>query len=155
MNVIALTMTLPSASPAGDLMCYLGAILALSIPLIIALMIARFRSFFASLWFMACIIQLSVYLIANVPTIQNLFISGNTILNGVLIALTALYAPMKLFHECIIYLLELISSTNTIYTGIVESDIFAFVLYLVLFVLSFIFFHKKKKKKKQKFDDNF
>lgn len=155
MNIITLTMELPSVTPPGDLMSYLGALLVLSIPLVIALLIARFRSFLASIWFIAFAVQLSVYLIANVSPIKNLFISGNTFLNGVLIGLDALYKPMKLFHECIIYLLELISSTNTIYTGIIESDIFAFVLYLVLFVLSFIFFHKKKKKKKQKFDDNF
>ena len=43
MNIITLTMELPSVTPPGDLMSYLGALLVLLIPLVIALLIARFR----------------------------------------------------------------------------------------------------------------
>lgn len=155
MGINILSMIIPDPMPILDIMGIFGFILALLIPLIIALMIARFRSFFAAFWFIPCIIQLSVFLIANIKEINILFVSGNTILNGVLSGIDKWNYVVSSLHECVIYLLKLISSTNTIYVGVIESDIFAFILYLILFITFFIFFHKKKKRKKPKYDDDF
>ena len=142
------------ATPVNDLMGALGFILSVSLFVVIALLIARFRSFLAAIWFIPAFSQLTYFVIFRFYEVTNFFTSGNTFLNGVLFGFEAINIPVAALHDINVKLLGLISK-NEIYVKVITNDIFAFAIYMFFFVINFALFHKRKPKENKKFYDDF
>ena len=123
-----------------------GLFLAIVIPFILALIIARFRGFWASLFFLPFYFGLVAFGIG--------FGKANTILEGwggFGLGLQAGFLQIAEFfktchNQCVEMVLRYVN--NETFASILRANWFMFVPYLVLFVIFFAAIHKRKKKRK-------
>lgn len=134
----------------------IGFIITFIIPLFLTLLIAKKRSIMASIFFLPFIIYFCAFLINNISFLKNFFTGGNTIANGVYLALAYIQVPIGAFHSLVVKTLTKIAPNNQFYVNnIINGAWFAFTFYGILFLLCFIIFHPKKKKTMRKYDDDF
>lgn len=122
----------------------------LLIPIILVLMIARFRSFFASIWFLPFFFGLMAFLL-TVPEIADwlgtLGDYGESIVSGVTVNTTYFLAG----HTTLMSLITSLVGENQVVAEILQASWFYFVPYLLLFIIFFAIFKKRKKKKEEDF----
>ncbi len=122
----------------------------------LTLLTAKKRSILASIFFLPFIIYFLAFLINNISFLKNFFTGGNTIANGVYLAIAYIQVPIGAMHSLIVKGLTNIAPTNEFYVNnIITASWFAFTLYGILWLPCFIIFHPKKKKKMKKYDDDF
>ena len=124
-----------------------GYILVLFLPIFFLLLIARFRGFFASIFFLPFALS-GIYFASTCPAVMNLFTNiglfGEGMVKGIEV-LNNLYVSVHygLFNKLANHI-----SIDFI-KNILISNWFGLVLYLILFVIFFAIFKKRKKRKEE------
>ena len=124
---------------------YLAVLL---VPFIIVLMIARFRSFFASIWFLPFIFGLMAFLI-TVPEISNWLLSLGGYGESITEAINVHSVYFAAGHSLLMGTICSLIGENQIVLEILNATWFYFVPYLLLFIIFFAIFKKRKKKKEE------
>lgn len=137
------------------IMYNIGGFLTIFILVFLTLLIARYRSAWASIGFIPFIVTTFVFIYTKVGAVSDFFASGNTFFAGVLTGIMTIYNVVSCFHSALIYFLALIAPTNQGYLSVVSSDIFQLVFSIVMFLLLFGIFDKNRKRRKAKYNDDF
>ncbi len=130
-----------------DILNYLGYFLIILLPIALVLLIARFRSFWASIFFLPFIYGL-IYFALSFSQVTDLLAKigsfGDGLVNGAAVN-TAFFMSG---HQIIIDLITDAIKNETV-TKVLNEAWFAFVPYLVLFVIFFAIFKKRKRRKEE------
>lgn len=125
----------------------LAYLLPIIIPLAFVLLVARFRSFFASIFFLPFIHGLLIFLL-SISKVVNFITSkmgsfGSSLIKGIELSCT----PFSIFHSVIVDSILNTLINNKTCNDIFSSNWFMFVPYLILFIIFFVIFKKRKRKK--------
>lgn len=150
MNAINMLMELPAEA---NILWVIGVLISFVVPIVVILLIARFRSFFASIWGLPFMIALFSFLI-SISSIDA-FMGTYPITQGIAFGIEAINEPFDIFHQLIISLLSQIAPNNEFYIiKVLATQWFRISLYGVLLIIFFISF-KKRKKKKSRYEEDF
>lgn len=129
-----------------NIMGFLGLLTAIIVPLVIVLLIARFRSFLASIWALPTINGLIAFLLVTEQT--KVFFEGeNEFLMGFTLGSKAWSNIFMFFHASIMsWIANLIN--NEAVTNILVAPWMYFVPYVVLFIIFFLIFKIRRKSKR-------
>lgn len=124
-----------------------GIFSALIIPFFFLLLIARFRGFFASIFFLPFIHGL-LYFLTTIEVVNTTLIGLGDFGNGLLAGITVISEFFITFHS---FLMGVISGliNNEMVTQVLLANWFSFVPYLILFVIFFAIFKKRKAPKEE------
>ena len=127
-----------------DLLYNLGYFISLLLPFLLLLLIARFRGFFASIFFLPFFFGLMAFLV-KLPEVSKFLTDLGPFGEGALGGMLASSTYFMLGH---VQLIELIlqGNTNKTLCDVLRADWFMFVPYLVLFIIFFAIFHKRKRR---------
>ena len=147
MTMILLEDSAGSVAANSDVLFNVGFYLALVLPILLVLLIARFRGFWASLFFLPFFGGVVAFVLSFAEVTDAL----NAVENfgpGLLSGLAAVETYFRAFHT---HMMELIcnAANNEIVSDVLLADWFCFVPYLVLFVFCFALFKKKKVRKEE------
>lgn len=128
----------------------IGYFLALILPIFILLLIARFRGFWASIWFLPAIYGLVTFLV-SIDAISDFLLNHGDFLLGFAEGTAINGAFFLAFHTPLMNLLAAIFNNEAV-TNVLQATWMYFVPYLVLFVIFFLIF-KIRRKNKQLLDE--
>lgn len=124
-----------------------GIFTALIIPFFFLLLIARFRGFFASIFFLPFVHGL-LYFVTTIELVNTTLVGIGDFGVGLLAGISVISQFFLTFHN---FLMGLISGliNNEMVTKVLHANWFAFVPYLILFVIFFAIFKKRRAAKEE------
>lgn len=147
MPMILLEEIAEEVTTNSNILFNVGYYLAMVLPILLVLLIARFRGFWASIFFL----PFFGGVVAFVLSLQNVVDVLNSVKDfgpGVLGGFEVINSCFRAFHTQMMTLI-CNAANNEIVSDILLADWFCFVPYLVLFVFFFALFKKKKVRREE------